>query len=73
MGGRKINLGGGRRLTITIGLDPRGRKLLKAAHSLRVRMAITQGKRSVLDRKFTLRQPPAKHKRKHKKPKGHHT
>ncbi|HEY1568991.1 MAG TPA: hypothetical protein VGF68_18335, partial [Solirubrobacteraceae bacterium] len=73
LGGHKINLRGGRRATITIGLDARGRKLLKAARSLRVRMAITQGKRSVLDRRFTLRQPPAHRKQTHTRTKGHHT
>ena len=57
VGGRNINLKGRRSLTITMGLDARGRKLLKAAHTLHVRMAITQGKRSVLNRQYTLRQP----------------
>ena len=66
MGGRNINLKGRRSLTITMGLDARGRKLLKAAHTLRVRMAITQGKRSVLNRLYTLRQPRPRHKAKGK-------
>jgi hypothetical protein len=49
-------------------LDARGRKLLKAAHTLRVRMAITQGKRSVLNRRYTLRQPGSRRKPKGKQP-----
>jgi hypothetical protein len=68
VGGRNINLKGGRSLTITMGLDARGRKLLKAAHTLHVRMAITQGKRSVLNRHYTLRQPRPRHKGKGTKP-----
>ena len=62
VGGRRINLRGRRSLTITMGPDARGRKLLKAAGSLRVRMAITQGKRSVLNHQYTLRRPRPRHK-----------
>jgi hypothetical protein len=62
VGGRTINLRGGRSLTITKGLDARGRKLLKAARTMRVRMAITQGKRSVLNHRYKLRQPRPRHK-----------
>ena len=71
MGGRNIKLRGGRSVTITMGLDARGRKLLDAAPSVVVRMAITQGKRSVFDRRFTLHHPAAHHASKTKK--GHHT
>ena len=63
MGGLAIKLRGGRTHTITEGLDARGRRLLKADHTLRVRMAITQGKRSVLNRLYRLRQPVARHKK----------
>jgi hypothetical protein len=67
LGGRNIQLRGGRGLTITMGLDARGRKLLKAAHRLRVRMGITQGKRSVLNRQFTVKEPPPRKPAKRKK------
>ncbi len=63
VGGLAIKLRGGHSVTITMGLDARGRKLLTAAHRLRVRMAITQGKRSVLNRQYTLRHPVARHKK----------
>jgi hypothetical protein len=62
VGGRTINLRGGRHLTITKELDARGRKLLRAAGTMHVRMVITQGKRSVLDHRYTLREPPRRHK-----------
>jgi hypothetical protein len=68
LGRRNIKLRGGHSLKITMGLDARGRKLLKAAHTLRVRMAITQGKRSVFNRQYTLRPPRPSHKPKAKKP-----
>jgi hypothetical protein len=66
LGGRDIHLRGGHRHTITMGLDARGRTLLKAAQALHVRMAITQGKRSVLNRRYTLREPRLR--RRHKVP-----
>ena len=66
VGGLAIKLRGGRTHTITKGLDARGRRLLKADRTLRVRMAITQGKRSVLNRLYRLHQPVARHK----KPRG---
>jgi hypothetical protein len=70
VGGRAINLRGGRSTRITMGLDARGRKLLKAARTLRVRMAITQGKHSVINRLYRLRQPPPRRAGKSRKP-GH--
>jgi hypothetical protein len=66
LGGRSIHLRGGRRHTISMGLDARGRALLKAARRLHVRLAITQGKRSVLNRRYTLREP--RPRRPHKVP-----
>ncbi|HEY1566675.1 MAG TPA: hypothetical protein VGF68_06635, partial [Solirubrobacteraceae bacterium] len=65
VGGRAIKLRGGRALTITMALDARGRKLLRAAHTVAVRMAITQGKRSVFDRRFTLRHPASRRRHAH--------
>ncbi|HYZ82569.1 MAG TPA: hypothetical protein VE571_14940, partial [Solirubrobacteraceae bacterium] len=70
VGGVAIKLRGGRTRTITKGLDGRGRRLLRASHTLRVRMAITQGKRSVLNHRYTLRQPRPRKPRKHA-PKRH--
>jgi hypothetical protein len=63
VGGLAIKLRGGRTKIITKGMDARGRRLLKGAHTLRVRMAITQGKRSVFNRQYRLRQPVARHKK----------
>jgi hypothetical protein len=65
VGGRAIKLRGGRALTITMALDARGHKLLRAAHTVAVRMAITQGKRSVFDRRFTLRHPASRRRHAH--------
>ncbi|MFL5861587.1 MAG: hypothetical protein ACJ780_12505, partial [Solirubrobacteraceae bacterium] len=62
LGGVAIKLRGGRTRTITAGLDPRGRRLLKVDRRLRVRLAITQGKRSVLNRLYVLRRA-APHRR----------
>lgn len=59
VGGRAIKLRGGRTQRITMRLDARGRRLLKTASTLRVRMAVTQGKRGVLNHRCTLREPPA--------------
>jgi len=63
VGGVAVKLKGGRTKSVTKGLDGRGRRLLKASHSLRVRLVITQGKRGVLNRQYTLRQPAARAKR----------
>jgi hypothetical protein len=62
LGGRNVHLRGGRSHTIIMGLDARGRGLLRAAHHLRVRMAITQGKRSVLNRRYALQLPRPRHR-----------
>jgi hypothetical protein len=64
LGGRNIRLRGGRSHRITMGVDARGRKLLQTQRTLHVRMAITQGKRSVLNRRFTLHQPASHHRHK---------
>ena len=69
VGGRNIKLKGGREPQRSRwGSTPAGASCSRRRTRWRVRMAITQGKRSVLNRQYTLRQPRPRHKAKGKKP-----